>query len=73
MTEDDRMGRAMDGVTASGNIAAAAIKIRYRAIVLSTSDDLVTMMVPAAEWKNLVEQIGMFVAVADYIAGQEDE
>jgi hypothetical protein len=72
MTEDDRMGRALDGVTASGNIAAAAIKIRYRAIVLSTSDDLVTMMVPVPDWNDLVEQIDMFVAVANYIAEQEE-
>jgi hypothetical protein len=77
MTEDDRMGRALDGVTASGNIAAAAIRVRYRASILNTTvmsenGDHVLMMVPVPDWNDLVEQIDMFVAVANYIAEQEE-
>ncbi len=67
MTVDlDEFGRAMDGVTATGNLAMAAIKVRYRASVLSEDAEHVVLMVPAAEWRELVDQNDMFLAVVNH-------
>jgi hypothetical protein len=73
MTTDlDDLAHAMDGVQATGNLAMAAIKVRYRATILSQDNEHVVAMIPTPEWVDLVEQISMFVAVAQHFKEMEE-
>lgn len=60
LVEDFELG--MDGVSASFNIAKAALDIRYRSQVLSADDGQVVLMVDAEIWQALDDHIEMFMA-----------
>jgi hypothetical protein len=64
--------RAMDGVSVTGNVAMSAIKLRYRATILSEDKEHVVCMIPTPEWVALVDQIDMLVAVVEHFHDLEE-
>ncbi len=64
--------RTMDGVTASNNVAIAAMRLRYTAETAEQANTVVLTM-PTEVWLELVEQVDMFMSVMNYIKEHEQQ
>ncbi len=77
MSEDEelleRFEKAMDAVTATGNLSIAAADLFLTARTLSRDEDHLVLLVDADKWLDMKGHLDMFLAVADMIEDENPE